>query len=369
MDELARKAGALGLPPMQMTVVKEYGVTDNETGAVDLYYEVEIAGEPPKLQGWTFLAVLDHASATANIIRKTPAAYDHEIDPKWRTAPPHCDHCGTTRTRKDTFLLRHDDGTTAQVGRNCLIHYIGHSDPNALAAYLEFMADTIETAKEYAERERDDVGRTPHLWSLERYVANVFAVAEAKGFVSALRARNEEIPSTASSTIVNMLERDRSKRIPVTEAHIEQARAAIAHVREFSGSMNDFMYNLWTALQPDVVHDRNLALVAALYSLWKREQERVVELAVRPSQFRGTIGVRELFRNLKVVSIHDLPGDFSTTHLHIFQSEEGDIFKWFSSNKRLNQGETYNVKGTVKNHQENRGRNETIINRCECTLV
>ena len=35
---------------------------------------------------------------------------------KYRTAGPTCDHCGFNRNRKDTYVLRHDDGRYVQVG-------------------------------------------------------------------------------------------------------------------------------------------------------------------------------------------------------------------------------------------------------------
>jgi len=95
-----------------------------ELEEVLIFVKIRVVGETPKFQGWTFAATIQHLPATQqstafDIIRAVPGM---EIPTQYRDAKRSqvCDHCQTNRYRKDTFIVRHDDGTWKQVGRQCL---------------------------------------------------------------------------------------------------------------------------------------------------------------------------------------------------------------------------------------------------------
>lgn len=55
---------------------------------------------------------------------------------------------------------------------------------------------------------------------------------------------------------------------------------------------------------------------------------------------------------------------FGISYLHKMIDSAGNIFKWFSSNKQLEVGKTYQMKATVKKHDEFQGVKETLVTRC-----
>jgi superfamily I DNA/RNA helicase len=87
-----------------------------------------------------------------------------------------------------------------------------------------------------------------------------------------------------------------------------------------------------------------------------------------PSRHVGTLGKRQTFR-LTVDRIFDTDGQWGTTHIHQMRDGDGNVFKWFTTSEKLDAGKTYDVKGTVKNHETYRGEAQTILTRCVATEV
>lgn len=160
LEKLAKKATKLGLTPITM---KELGHEDfpyvctrngrrkltaeeAASGRFEVvyfrFYTVEVAGERPRLSGWEFIATLQHLNnengETMNMLRTSPS-FTGQLPAEYRTASPHnCDHCRRSiKTRKETFIVRHEDGSWKQVGRNCTQDFLGNKDPHKVTEGLE----------------------------------------------------------------------------------------------------------------------------------------------------------------------------------------------------------------------------------------
>lgn len=95
------------------------------TGAARVVYSVVLTGvEELKLSGWSFLAVLDHELGEDNtIVRAVP---DADLPADWKHKNNHCDHCKRSQVRKQTFVVKHEDGRLYQVGSTCIRDFLGH---------------------------------------------------------------------------------------------------------------------------------------------------------------------------------------------------------------------------------------------------
>lgn len=74
-----------------------------------VYVDVELKNpEPPRVNGWEFVAALTHIEGVGAVLRVVPGAQVAEGELKrYRDASPNnCDHCGTMRRRNDTYILR-----------------------------------------------------------------------------------------------------------------------------------------------------------------------------------------------------------------------------------------------------------------------
>ena len=92
------------------------------------------------------------------------------------------------------------------------------------------------------------------------------------------------------------------------------------------------------------------------------EEEEVV---VNPGSFIGNVKDR-LELNLTVKSLYTFEGTYGTTTIISLEDENENSVVWFaSSNPDLEVGDSTKLRGTVKEHKEYRGRNQTVLTRCK----
>lgn len=117
IEKIAKRARKLNLPEPSFEILAQY---DEEIPASDgigfpqvvKFVEVEVAGESPKVNGWEFIATLEHDEGDV-LVRAIPGV---EVPEKYRQAnPDDCDHCHMARKRSNTYILRRLVGADATV--------------------------------------------------------------------------------------------------------------------------------------------------------------------------------------------------------------------------------------------------------------
>ena len=81
------------------------------------------------------------------------------------------------------------------------------------------------------------------------------------------------------------------------------------------------------------------------------------------SQNEGTVGER-LELKLTVSRAIPIEGGFGKCTMHILLDEFGNEFIWTTAAKTLSAGETYTMRGSIKEHRVFKGVNQTILTRC-----
>ena len=82
-----------------------------------------------------------------------------------------------------------------------------------------------------------------------------------------------------------------------------------------------------------------------------------------PSEHQGAIGER-IDRELTVIKAITSDGFYGTSTMHIFEDADKNQYIWSTSAKCLEEGSTYQVRGTVKLHDIYRNIKQTILTRC-----
>lgn len=78
--------------------------------------------------------------------------------------------------------------------------------------------------------------------------------------------------------------------------------------------------------------------------------------------FIGNIGDR-IDLVLHIDRIILLQNQYGMAHMHIMSDKDGNEFIWTTSARTLT-GDTYHIRGTVKDHRVYKGKNQTILTRC-----
>lgn len=365
------------------------------TGKVERWFGVTVEGEAPRLPGgWRFVATLSplpqEGGEAVNLIKRVPG----QECPNSYAEPASvgiCDHCNTHRSRKETFVVCNDAGEYRAVGRSCLKDFLGHTDPNRLASWATWLAELGTVCGGYSERGHS---RTVETYTLESYLTTVAQVVSVRGFLGTGRARDEGGTATVAwvSLLLNPTYNDTAKQEKAAlAAEItakdngdkcrEQAAAAIAwalglDVDALMDGGSDYLLNLALVVRAGHVGPKTMGLAASLPTAYLRAMDKLEAAkakAARPaSNHIGTIKKREEFVvTVKKVILKE--GMYGTTHIHIMEGNvaaaaAGDMLvndmTWFASKDAgMDEGDTYRVKATVKDHGEYNGRPQTVVNR------
>lgn len=375
MEKLNKTALKLGVPAItvEFLVERQVPIIDEKTGRVtDGYravYDYKVEGLAPKLAGWTFKAVIE-PTEVGNVIRCVPG---HEVDTKYQTATLTCQHCNKIRKRSEYFVVRHDDGTEKTVGRSCIKDFLGHKNPAALAAFMELIASL---------RTNEDIGlggKGHTYYKADELAQWIIAVIGRYGFVP----KSSMKPNTTSSEVMYLLDfprwgtdQDKAEWRETRERfegfkNPEKAAEALAWVMalEHKSVRSNFENNLLIAAKLDKISYKDLGLFCAgihvaMKSIGAAIAAREV-LATKSNEHVGEIKKRQDFV-LTVVKLRDIHTEYGTSVLFIMEDDKGNQFKWFASRVvGMEVGYTYNIKGTVKAHDEYQGRNQTSLTRCK----
>lgn len=395
LAKINRAARKIGVPEVTYAILEtttvpvryrqEHPLAGLETGRVRRVHTIEVTGTRPIINGWTFIAAIRHFGADGNIVSGLPG---FGIPAEYRTAGSDCVHCGHRRQRNNTYLLRNDAGDVKQVGSSCLVDFLGHKDPHAVAEMCSWYSELEVVAGADDDFEG---GRGGHqdLYRLTWYLEWVALAVRTHGWVSRAAARDAwyKIPTAASAWNLmgasdgqGMTESERAKFVDdfvrafgykpfPSDDDIATANAAVewALTLEDKSELNDYEHNLLVLARTDIVNHRVDGIAALMVIAYQRATDRAREAARTdrtPSVHIGTVGKRSQFI-LKLNRISTVGGGmYGPTYLHMFEDADGNRAKWFaSSDSGMLEGGTYTVKATVKKHDVYEGKCETLLSR------
>jgi hypothetical protein len=172
IERLNKKAIKWGVSPMEVHIKKEEFVTksitvDFATGkqvrpdpnnpsqeqrdVILKQYEVELIGNPPRVDGYEFIAKIEH-TPEGNILNYAPKSSDKSLPTEYRTGTQKCDICNTSRDRNNTFVLKleKDDpqrfsnkraGDFIMVGSSCLKRFLPGTTAASLMEYAQYIEE------------------------------------------------------------------------------------------------------------------------------------------------------------------------------------------------------------------------------------
>lgn len=378
--KMAKRAKKLGLPEPTFTEVCDpvrRQKKDEITGFVTkTWLEHHIVVDPGcavvKVQGWTFIATIQHTEE-GNIIRKVGNA---EIPTQYRTVTNLCEHCNTSRNRKDTYILQHEDGKYKQVGRNCLADFFGH-DALMYAERAQYLTDIDALGKSMEDEMGFGGGGGPSYDPLEVYLAFVAECIKLDGWMSRGKARdlNMEGCATCEVALKHLHPRLAPQgykfmfKVPTEESY-KLADSAIEWAAGIEGEeIPDYLHNIRTIARRMVYEGRDMGLAASIVAAyqrhlstlrWKELQAKRAEVAQHVGNVGDRIRVKVVVE--KVVQCDSMYG---TSHLHIMSDNDGNVFIWFSSAGAYETGAELVLKGTIKKHDVRDGVKQNVLTRCE----
>ncbi len=391
IGKLSRKSERFGIGPIKPWVFG-YQMKNGTDGHEHKYLEVYLTADPVKVDGWSFVATLDHSVETGTIIRSVPNA-GVAVPDEYRTAEPHCDHCKVRRFRRDTYVLHcAATGEFKQVGKTCLQDFFGH-DPLKIARMAEYLGFADECARGLSDIDFAMADR--RFISVAEFAGHCAAMVRLHGWVSRSNANSynskmhedgnpygkEGLIATTDRAFKNMFPTPHDLtygfvREKVTDEDKKVAEAALEWAESLKDKANksDYEHNICAIAGAAVIEMRATGLAASIVGVFVRNSEREVERraqreALKESQHIGK--EKERLRDLSVTVLGHFarPSDFGTTHIYRFSTtgeNGGNVLVWFAStNQGIQVGDSVKITGTVVKHGEFEGVKNTVLNRCK----
>lgn len=270
MAKLSRRSERLiGLPIRP--IVFSYKMVPQGNGVSTRVMEVYLTAETPVLEGWTFVARIDHTNETGNIIRTVPNL-SCELPDSFRTSAPDCDHCKVRRQRRDTFVVWNaETGAFQQVGTTCLTDFFGH-DPYKIAKLAEMLGYANDVASA-AREPMEQAALQERRWiNLEEYLAHTASVVQQYGWVSMKTFRENGTPATRTRSFNSMATRQED----LTAADYALADRALEWARSLSDkpTMTDFEHNVSVVANSPYMEERSMGIAAAIVGIFHQNERR-----------------------------------------------------------------------------------------------
>lgn len=96
------------------------------------------------------------------------------------------------------------------------------------------------------------------------------------------------------------------------------------------------------------------------------EVEKVVNsLLIEPtkSEYQGAVGER-IEVEVTITKRAVVEGSFGLTNIHIMTDANENEYVWATSARTLTEGETYRLRGTIKEHKLYKASKQTVLTRC-----
>lgn len=374
LASLNRKAEKLELTPITCTILnqgwKEVTVNHDPylpgTKEKFYFYTVEVTGEAPRLNGWSFLAKIEH-SEEGNFIY----SYGETLPKTYWTAPPICEHCHQERNRTVTYVLQNEKGEYKQVGSTCLKDFTGALDPHRKAAFLEGLYSLL-SGEAFADDLDDDFykgARRAHFIHWKPVLSNALAVIDKYGYQN----RDSDFP-TKEAVYQNIFPFNPTETILVTADHLIKASQIYEWaLHNLDNPETDYEWNLSMIVNTEdgYFNLKYLGLAVSLVPYYNRKiQQELEKNTVKDSEYQGEVGDKITFSGT-ITRIIPLESGWGISYLHIFQDDKGNAYSWFASNGNQpgNQGDQVKVTGKVKKHEDYRGIKQTVLTRCKIEVL
>ncbi|MEM4260493.1 MAG: hypothetical protein QXG00_04610 [Candidatus Woesearchaeota archaeon] len=346
----------------------------NNTNSFETFFEIEVSGSAPKLEGWNFIGIIDHnlndKGDIVNILRSVPGK---TIPHKYHDVSTKCDHCGKNIYRKDTFIVE-KNGDTKQVGRSCLKDFFGHISPERVAAYAQWI-NHLEEDLDKIERSCNERNYQviPTYFRDEIFVWAAAAIRE-RGFISKTSVKNGFFGITTSSIIqgnlnpINILRQkngnEEFKRLYKVTRLEEDKITAEETIKWINNHENnsDFIFNLKQLVKLNNVKMHHFSFIAAAVNSYIKERDKIIyenkqkEKIIHESI--GKIGERVTFY-AEVINVKNFQGksfnyyDSGARSIYTMKTKDNKIVVWFSTPGKMKKGEMVTITGIVEKIEVN----------------
>ena len=383
IDAANRRLARAGVPDMFTYTVEEYDETTTKDGLTVVEPRIVLTLSAPALSfgGWRFQASLDIIDGQA-IISTAPG-----VDLSgWERPDAHqCDHCGLSRARTHSYVVRHEDtGEIRQIGRSCLSLFLGVR-PAGLWA-MQWADDALSDLENSDDFEY--LGLTaPTMWDPRELLALAVVLSqEGRSFVSRA-ASDVGRPATADlvqAVLVPPLRETASQKVErlAIAAQAQTVDPALLDAMIDSAADlgdSDYAQNLAALAGLDYIPAKHVNIWVSLVGVYFRQEQRKQEVESLP-ELTGDFLAGEGEKITDITGLIVTLTSFESSYGYppkmitvlVVHTDCGHLVKWKGSvpdevdGKPLGHRQRITItRGTVAENETYRGRPQTRIVRAK----
>lgn len=375
IDKLNKKSAKFGSPPITLTKTKEFLEPIPGSPKKELVFEVKIEGKTLKLEGYKFIATIEHKAA-GNIIRCVPGQEETpQIRAFYEAHPEYCDHCKKRRHRIDTYIVQAPDGELRQFGRACLGDIFKSTNPKEILWYFSIL-DHIRQAVKKATVKGGKLAKGGTNWGhLEPkdILASGAAVVRKYGY----KKSSAGFAGSTSHMVRLGLHMSAPKTYEEEEwkdaaEHPTTADQQMADdilkwwdtIPETEKEHNNFYHSIDIVLKSGKVPSKDLGfIVAMLPSYYRAKPKSVATGPAKSNEWVGTLGAKIPSTPVKVLRTKIINGPYGRSQIVNMEDDKGNIIAWFNNGELKNDGDNFVINGTVKDQTVFNGRKQTMLTR------
>lgn len=297
-----------------------------------------------------------------------------------------CDHCGTNRDRKHTYLLQDKKtGEIKQVGKSCMQAFTG-IEPSLWAFDANF--DRFSYKNTATSKHAEYMHNPDDIIAISYIITN-----NGQDYVSVNRSiiSGETPTSHRVQTILNYLKHPGRTAIAPHEKECERIfrlagtvdQSIIDQIKQSAQQTSgDYGENLKVAMSSKMITEKHIGIAASAISAHKRQQAHNAKIKKEKENPRHTLEeVKTLYpektkvasKPVRIVNTNSyISFNNKKVNLITFEDSNGDVFTWHSTAKgsdKLKIGDDVNLSATVKTHNKWKDQPQTVITRAKLEKI
>lgn len=295
----------------------------------------------------------------------------------------HCDHCNKKVRRNSIVVLEHDNGERKVVGTSCVKEFTSGLDGNLIAEVNDYMTflKTRDSELNCIIQGEDDADLFFESHGIRVYDI-VVAVSAAKRLID--KYGFEPAGSMNATWKFIISEYDRTK--------IEdEAKNAVEWIKSLSDdevTKSSYLFNLKQIINAGYCTSRHFGFLASLIpSYRKSEYKKLLDEKqgnTKVSNYVGNVGDKVSVK-VTYLNSYSYSTNFGYSYIHLFVDDNGNIFKWTTSQAMLydlpydrvnivtrhtlDKGAVIQLTGKVKEHSEYHNQKQTVLTRCKYEVL
>lgn len=373
INKLNRKAAKINCPVMTLSfgedIVRKWD--DGRRTHVQVTVLATLEYEIPIIDGWKLISTFDiYAAKEENIVTTSTVPGETVPTTYLNKNEIHCDHCGHNRRRTHSMLMLNvDTGQYKEVGSTCIRDFFGH-DPVAFMRWASW--DFEEFVGSIKDEDDFNGGSRSRFEDLRSTLIFTSATIRDYGWMSKGKAyeRGEDwcTADEVSRQMDPHVTMKKEERVTVIDRDREIADAAIEYFSNLTEAdkANDYMANCHKMTVLGYVPWKHHGLTVSMVPSYKRNAAEAKAAAEDTSDFVGSIGDKLKDIEAEVVFAKELASEWGVKTLYIFKDASGNAYKTFYTGDKWGayEGDMVILSGTVKAHDEYKGKKSTLLTRC-----